>query len=314
MGVFVMATSASAQGALVVVPAAQDALLLEAADAARAGNLNLAEDKYRAALQIGELNIAYLGLARVVQRQGECRTAAQLWDQVATAPAAQPPYPGPDDLWSVIERYRKDDASLCHGTLVVRCPHGKPAVRVAGKVAACGDRLDLPAGSYTVTAAGGAEGSSVTVQVIGLRDTVATLDLPSPIAPTLRPTGKSKPADPKPTATPAASSNAAWWLIGTGAVLTVGTGGLAWAQSSNDAAISRRAKAGIPDPAAARQARDLEDKGQRLRWAQWGTGSLAVVSLVAGLTLLTFDGEENPSVAVSPWPDGGGVVLSGAFP
>jgi hypothetical protein len=312
--VLVAAATASAQTPFVVVPAGQDSLLLEAADAARAGDLALAEDKYRAALQIGELNIAYLGLARVVQRQGQCRTAEQLWKQVAAAPAAEPPYPGPDELQSVVQKYRTDDARLCPGWLLVECVRGKPTVKVAGNPAACGDRLELPPGTYEVTAARGGELSSVTVEVIGLQQGVATLDVPDPIAPAVRAPAAAPVRKSAPALAPTEDPQLAWWLVGTGVVLATSTGGLAWAQASNDAAISRRARGGIPDAGAAREARDLEERGERLRWAQWGTGSLAVLSLAAGVALLTFDEEEPTAIALGPWPGGAGVWLSGAFP
>lgn len=307
-----LAGSASHAQEFVAVPAGQDALIVEAVDAARDDQLELAEAKYRAALQLGDLNIAYLGLARVTQRTGDCGAATQLYGQAIKAPAADAPYPSPDELKLVVERYRRDDATLCRGIIVLVCDYPNTTVHVDGKPAACGQRLEASAGDHEVEGRIDDRRITLIVRVVGLEDTLAQVKVPAP-----EPVAHEEPiliaAQPAPPLDEGLAP--AWWFVGTGGLFLVATGGFYLAQIANDQDIEARAQAGIPDAATAREARDLVDTGDRLRWAQWSTGTLGVVSLAAGLAwLLVGDEPQEAALRIGLWGgDAVGVMVGGTL-
>ena len=57
------------------------------------GQLDKAENLFRASLNLGALNITWLNLGRVLQRQGRCKGAREAFQSALTAPAVQTPRP-----------------------------------------------------------------------------------------------------------------------------------------------------------------------------------------------------------------------------
>ena len=63
----------------------------EGIQAFKAGELDKAESLFRASLNLGPLNITWLNLGRVLQRQGQCQEARQAFESALSAP----PVPSP---------------------------------------------------------------------------------------------------------------------------------------------------------------------------------------------------------------------------
>lgn len=308
-----LVTTSTAQAQeTVAVPSAQDQLLLEAGSAAREGDLATAEARYRAALQIGDLNIAYLGLARISQRRGDCQVAGELFTQALVAPAAGAPYPGPAELQQVIDRYKRDNATLCRGVVKIECAstYEQIEITIGDAPVACGGTLERAPGTHQVRARGGERSVAVQVTVTGLETVTARVELPPAQA-------QAELPAPAPD-TPGPSTEAptgGWWLVGAGGALLVTTGGLYLAQRSNDESIEKRAAMGIGDDDAAREARRLTDTGDRLQIGQWVTGTLGLATLVTGVALLSFQETEAPTAVLSLWgPNTVGVVWTEVWP
>lgn len=118
------AVPCAAQSDAVVTPSEVQVQLVEKGVAAGLENRHeVAVDYFRAALELGELNIGYLNLGRALSRLGRCEEARDAYQKALLAPpVASPPV---DEVRSIIHRYERELAESCSGTLLLRCePRG----------------------------------------------------------------------------------------------------------------------------------------------------------------------------------------------
>lgn len=110
-----------------------------------------AVDYFRAALELGELNIAWLNLGRSLARLGRCEEAREAYERALRAPTVASPAPA--EVRDIVARYEAELIESCTGTLVLRC--APPTLRVSIDGAApqpCpGEPLSLSWGTHEVT-------------------------------------------------------------------------------------------------------------------------------------------------------------------
>ncbi len=310
----------------VVVPGGQDTLIVEAADAANAGDLDRAERTYRAALQLGELNIIYVGLARVLQRQGDCHAASQLFVLAAQAPAAAAPYPSPEEIVPLIENFRADMEQLCPGKVIIHCSSQGVRLVVDDVQRECEVEFALPPGEHAITAELGDATTVQTLTVTGLAHHEATVELLAP-----EPIPEPTPVQGEPEAVSAVvqpvvdddgASSAevtGWTLLALGGVSLAGGGTFSWLQASNNDDIARHAREGLSDGHAASEAVRLRERSDRLALGQWigfGVGG-AAVAVGVGLLFVERPTAQLAGWRLTPWlaRDGGaGVTFAVPLP
>lgn len=106
---------------------------------------------FTASLDLGELNITYVNLARVYQHAGDCETANEIYDQALQAP--QVDEPAPDQIEAAIEMYRGEMEENCPGYLDVNCEPEEMALFLDGHgplSCATDDPRELMPGSYAL--------------------------------------------------------------------------------------------------------------------------------------------------------------------
>ncbi len=305
---FMLSASTAALAQTVEVSKAQDALIVEAVEATREGDLTRAEEKYRAALELGSINIIHAGLGRTLQRAGDCDGAEEVFKDALSAPAASAPYTAPKELGEVIERYLSDMATLCKGEVVIVCPTPSMVVRVDGELQSCGQRAALSPGPHRVVGLVGSAEIVRDIEVVGRRAIEVRLDAPT--AQVLEPVEESTEAVKEEEPLVEVDSWGVWsaaglWSLMAGGALTLTGVGLAVAQGINDEEIRELAAGGLRDVSSAREASRLETKGERLQVGQWvtfGVGS-AALALGSALVFVEPDGADGSraSLRVVPW-------------
>jgi hypothetical protein len=119
------------------------------------GEYELAAQKFRASLAIGEANVTMLNLGRTLARMGRCKEARQTYDRVSDAPAVASPTP--EEIAGVLDKYRSELPDPCPSVLAVTCPDGATGVVVDGGTPVTCEAaatLEVEPGKHTVEAVG----------------------------------------------------------------------------------------------------------------------------------------------------------------
>jgi hypothetical protein len=119
------------------------------------GEYQLAIHKFKASLTLGEANVTLLNLGRTLARMGRCTEAREVYDKVADAPAVSSPTP--EEIASVLEKYRSELPETCPSVLSVACPEGATGVSIdGGDAVSCeaAATVEVEPGSHSVEAVG----------------------------------------------------------------------------------------------------------------------------------------------------------------
>jgi len=259
--------------------------------------------RFQTSLAIGAANITYLNLGRAFALSGDCVHAVESYDQVATAPHV--PDPPPHELYAILERYRRELAQQCEGTLTLFCAPADMSVRIDDdEPFPCrAEPLALGSGEHRVEGRVGALAVSQTTTVVGLQDTPLRLTIEVPPE-----TVKVEPPEGLPEPEPLFTLQEWGLMLG-------GTGGIAllvalsvelWVIAPDVDAYEAAARRG--DRAQYRDLQGAVDTEQLVNRILVGVGA---TGLVVGGTLLLLDflGEEEPSPQLGFVPvEGGGSV------
>jgi hypothetical protein len=130
---------------------AQQRLNTKAAEASKSGDYRKAAELLQASLELGEFNIIYLNLGRVLQKDERCEASRAAYESALTAPSA----PGVplEKVRVAVERYQQELGRSCRARLVVRCQPTGVSLRLdGGGELACGVPIMLPSGAYRLQA------------------------------------------------------------------------------------------------------------------------------------------------------------------
>ncbi len=212
--VLLFAAPAAAEGQLLE---AQKQLNAESARAAQAEEYDKAALLLRSSLELGELNITWLNLGRVLFKGGRCLEARDAYKKALTAPEA--PNPPPVVVQRTAAEFLAELSTACPGTLALECPLSYE-VYIDGEPAQCGAKAELPAGPHTVRARHEGWEVTRTVDVTGVELTTLSVDVRTgALVPEPEP---FRPPEPVPAASP---NYLGWSLVGAGTIL-LATGGL----------------------------------------------------------------------------------------
>jgi hypothetical protein len=135
-------------------------------DAQEAGNHALAAEKFREALDAGELNLIYLNLGRALQKSGDCIGADKAYRAALSAPEID--QPAPAVIESTIADFRSEMSRECPGALVVTCDSDTVTVKISGHDWECNRPLSVAPGLVAVIATKGGETEARSVRVAAL--------------------------------------------------------------------------------------------------------------------------------------------------
>ncbi len=142
-------------------------------DAQEAGNHALAAEKFREALDEGELNLIYLNLGRALQKSGDCLGADDAYRDALSAPKIDEPSP------AVVERtiqdFRTEMNRECPGAVLVTCERDTVELKIAGRLWECNRPLSVAPGVVAVVARKGEQLESRSLRVVSLEG--STLDI-----------------------------------------------------------------------------------------------------------------------------------------
>lgn len=277
----------------------QLALMHQGAQAYQAGDFARAEVFYRRALELGDLNIAWLNLGRLLQKQGRCQDAQAALERALVTPAVSSP--APSQVRDTVARYRAQMRDHCPASLLVWCPQPQPRLYLQGRPFPCNQAQKRPPGAYTLEVVQGDQRQAHTVQLQATE--LSTVDLrPAPaleeIAPA--PQGPSAPGDPE------LRQLAGWSLVGLGGA-SLATGGLfSYLLLDNDQDVAALARQPQIKP---ERADALMQKGDRYHLAQYiGYGLGAALVATGGFLLWTDRGDQGEAALRWRWWGPGGAV------
>lgn len=132
----------------------------------------------RAALVVGEKgDLLYLTLGRAYLLDGQCPEALEQFEQVERAPEVEGL---PEEFIPIqLRKYRQELRDRCPGTLRVRCEPAGLELKLRGEALACGEPVELEAGTYEIEATNPDTGATVVIQaqVMGMEETSARIKL-----------------------------------------------------------------------------------------------------------------------------------------
>ncbi len=176
---------------------------------------------FEASLDLGELNITFVNMARAYQRAGMCEEADQYYGRALEAPPVISPTP--EQIAEVIETYRQEMRETCPGFLEPICDPAELSLFIndEGPEDCAQGRFKLPPGEYTVRGEYEGESTEAEVEIEALRTTQLQIGLE--ITDVGAPEGEGiAPLDPPPAA---ASPMEPWmWFAASGVAIV---GGLA---------------------------------------------------------------------------------------
>ena len=149
----------------------------EGLSALEAGDTDHAVKLFRAALEVGELDLLYLNLGRALQKLGECQDAVQSLDKALTAPTVgTPPH---DVIVGLVAQYKGELRESCDGIIVLICDPPDLKLTMDGTEQACGVELEIAPGQHTFAGEYDGRSVSVTVTVHGLDRAEVAVTLPA---------------------------------------------------------------------------------------------------------------------------------------
>ncbi len=144
-----LASTAVADEALIEISEGQLDLNEQGIQAVQDEDYERAIRLFEASLDLGELNITYVNLARVYQHAGDCQRAEELYEKAMDAPRVD--QPAPDQIEAAVQMYRDEMADNCAGYLELTCNPENMALYIDGlgplRCHSDGPR-ELRAGSY----------------------------------------------------------------------------------------------------------------------------------------------------------------------
>ncbi len=124
------AVALAQSGGAVVPSSAQSQLLQEGGVALKMGDFGASAARYEEALKLGELNVAYLGLARAQLGGGRCDEASASLARVLSAPrAVNPPV---SEVLKDAAALRQDMTSQCPASVIIQCSPVDMSITVDG--------------------------------------------------------------------------------------------------------------------------------------------------------------------------------------
>ena len=298
----------------------------EGLSALEAGDSDKAATLFRAALEVGELDLLYFNLGRALQKGGSCAEADQMFRKALTAPAlGTPPH---EVVVGAVKDSRLELERTCDGVLVVACDPPALQLTVDGVVSACGKDLSVAAGERLLVGTYDGRRETAKVAVRGLRRTEAKLVVPPAAAAIPTPSEETVDGpDPGPTVgatlpepgEPDASDAGwravtAWTLLGVGAVSVAGGAvfSVLTQQTRDDLeALAADRHASVFD---ANRAAALDGDLDTYKTAQLLTYGTGAALGAAALVLWLWGSDEPDQALLVPWgtPTGSG-VLEGRF-
>lgn len=283
---------------LVAAPAGAETQLLEAqkqlnaesAKAAAAGEYDKAALLLRSSLELGELNITWLNLGRVLFKGNRCAEARTAYQKALTAPAA--PNPPAEVVQATAAEFLAELSTACAGTLALECPLAYE-VYVNGEAAQCGGRLDLAAGEHEVRARHEGWEVTQTVTVVGVETTSVNVDVRSGrLVPSPEPFPEPRPDDPA-----GEPQYLAWSTIGAGVVVIAGAGLYRWSYQDDIDEIEALSATIGGDRSRYDALADSIPRDDAITWTLLAVG---VATTSVGVGILLAGGDEEGSVQVVP--------------
>ncbi len=178
------------------------------------GEFKQAATSFKSSLSLGESNIAWLNYGRALYQLGRCEEARAAYDEVADAPAVAAP--SPQEIASVLQRFRTEWPTKCNATLQLECPDEEVTVRLdSGEPTACTESpLAVTPGEHSVWVAEWDTSFDVTVT----EEATLRLERPPEILEEEDSAGMAVSPAPTPARTDgSALRTAGWTLAGAGA-------------------------------------------------------------------------------------------------
>lgn len=294
-GALVALTCAAAQAQQARPSRAQLALMDQGAQAYQRGDHDAAERLYREALAQGELNIAWLNLGRLLQKQSRCAEARDALARALSSPAVQ--RPSPDEVRASVDRYLAEMPRLCQGALLVQCAEPSPRLLLEGAPLRCGELAWRAPGAYVLEIWEGDVRTLRQVELVG--EQTQTLTLTSP--------RRAAPPSPAPVARDEGRGQRllGWSLLGAGGAAMLTGGVFSALVLQNDQEVAALGRAPIIDPA---RAEALFDQGEDYNIAQFLGYGLGLGLGVAGALFLWLgqdDEPHGPALGLAPLPQAG---------
>ena len=315
---------------------AQVALIKQGAQATRDGQYGEALRHYREAVKLGSFNLARLGLGRALQKSGECEEALIEFEKVRQDPAVEAPSRA--QIEARLDEFIEELRASCPGSLVVTCAPPGLEVTLDGEPAACGERIERPAGTYTLRGAVGEREVQREVSIVALERVEVALRVepaatPDPSVGQVEGLGRAAARQLLASATETASRArveeveegldrrlVGWGLVGLGGA-SLATGGVFTLLVLDN--NSRGQELASEEVIAGDQGREVIDRGERyttLQYVSYGVGAALVVSGVVLLVLDDAPPEEAARAGEGAWvgplwtADGGwGAARHGRF-
>lgn len=283
----------------------QQYLNARAAAAGKNSDYERAASLFKAALELGELNVSYLNLGRSLYYLGRCEEAREAFNQALTAPG--PPNVDFKQVEGRVLEYLADMDVGCPGEVLVSCGEPEMFLEVDGVPGECGQKVTLFPGEHTLTGVVGDQRVEQKVEIIsGDRKTIF-LGLPKTkeqVAPVF-----VQPAEPQPVQyeDDRSTPKLLGWTLGGLSMVALGAGVTGWlSYQGAHQDLSEVSSTPGASQAAYDEHKDSLDGARTLMVTSFGVGS--ILAGVSGYLLyLGYSGsplEESPEVGELKWKIG----------